>query len=306
MNQYECKSYADYLNGARWLLARSDVEAAIKFLDLSKNGSWRKPLQNYMTKFWPQYFTEGAYAPVYAEAGMIEAQVRDVFQAVAGTLRFQIILQIMQQIGRPKKVLDFGCSRAYHAIHLHNLCGCEFTCVDIDETSINAANAAIHQHARNPNGMTAMVAQNCDMFVDQEYDAVICLETLEHVRDYQLLLAQFERCVKPGGWVVISVPHGPVEFTMWVESPARRREHIREFSVQDCYDLWQSKPGFYLQMFGSKINQYAQMPEGSIFIAYRTDDKPCGRVNMDRKVMGALAMNGPPLPGFDIANPKVI
>ena len=286
-------------NGLRWLLARSDVEAANEILDQSwYYGGCIEKYKAYVRHYWPQLFDEQAYQKVYREAGEIEAQV-DVFAAIPHTHRYQVILQALQQIGRPERVLDFGCSRAYHAIHLHNALGTKFTCVDIDQTSIDQANDMIHKAARYPTGMTALVASDCDGFVGCGYDAVMCLETLEHVRDYRVLLEQFERAVKPGGWIILTFPHGPVEYTMWVEHPERNREHLREFNLQDCYELFSGKPGFYLTLFAASVSKYAGMSEGSIIIMYQADSQPIGQVNMQRKILGALACKGPELPDRD-------
>lgn len=282
-------------NGLRWLLARSDVETANYLLDAI--GSDAK-YDRYMRRYWPQFFDDEAYAAVYKEAGEIESKV-NVFSAIPGTHRYQVVLQALQQAGRPKRVLDFGCSRAYHAIHLHNALGSQFTCVDIDQVSIDQANEMIKKAARYPAGMKALVAADCEQFAGQNFDAVMCLETLEHVPNVGALLEQFERCVKPDGWIIVTLPHGPVEYTMWVEHPERNREHLREIGLQDCYELWSHKPGFYLTLFASGVNKYAGMTEGNIVVMYQSDGKPCGQVNMQRKILGALACNGPELPDKD-------
>jgi SAM-dependent methyltransferase len=287
----------DPADGARWLIARSDIETAWSYL-CDQSGAGIAPLKNYIRRYWPQYFNEPDYDRVYQEAGEIEAQV-NCYGAIPQTHRFQVVAQAMAQIGRPKKVLDFGCSRAYHAIHLHNLYNQEFTCVDIDKTSIVQARDMIRRAARNPKAMRAEQANDCLDYLGAEYDAVMCLETLEHLREYQSLLMQFEQCVKPGGWIVITLPHGPVEYTMWVEHPERNREHLREFGLQDCYELWSRKPGFYITLFAGGINKYAGMTEGSLIVMYQADRKPCGEVNMDRKVLGAMACVGPELPDRD-------
>lgn len=281
----------NYLKGIRWLLARSDVEAAVALMD----GKGDDQMQAYVRKFWPQYFEEFDYDRVYREAGEIEAKV-DCFAAIPSTHRFQVVAQAFQQL-RPKKVLDFGCSRAYHAIHLHNLFGSSFTCLDIDSLSIKHAKTAIGTHARNPKALEAYQSDDCYNFMSGEYDAVMCLETLEHVLDYESLLIQFEHLVKPRGWIIITLPHGPVEYTMWVEHPERNREHVREFNLQDCYELWSHKPGFYMTLFAGGINKYADMTEGNLIVMYQADQKPCGEVNLDRKIAAAMHCEGPELPG---------
>jgi hypothetical protein len=286
----------NYEHGLRWLLARSDVEAAAAYIDrflIEKEPE----LKLYLRHYWPQLFDGDEYQRVYREAGVIEAQV-DCFAAIPHTMRYQTVAQAYNYLQRPPRVLDFGCSRAFHSIHLHNQFGGEYTCVDIDQRSVDEANQAIQQYARYPGNMRALVATDLGG-VGCDYDLVMCMETLEHVLNYRDLVSQFEQAAKPGCWILLTLPHGPVEYTMWVESPSRNREHLREFTVQDCYDLWGRKPGFSLNLFASKWNQYALMHEGSILITYRADRAPCGEINMHRKLFSAAAEIGPALPDHD-------
>ena len=59
------------------------------------------------------------------------------------------------------------------------------------------------------------------------------------------LIKDLEKAVKPGGWIVLSVPSGPVEHEMWVTSPFRLREHISEFSLLDLEDMLGHKESFH-------------------------------------------------------------
>ena len=44
-------------------------------------------------------------------------------------------------------------------------------------------------------------------FQDQAFDSVFCSQVLEHVPSPEKVLQEFHRCLKPGGTLVISVPH---------------------------------------------------------------------------------------------------
>ena len=45
-------------------------------------------------------------------------------------------------------------------------------------------------------------------FCDGEFELVLCAETLEHVRDVQLLLSEARRVLRPGGTLAITTPAG--------------------------------------------------------------------------------------------------
>ena len=46
-------------------------------------------------------------------------------------------------------------------------------------------------------------------FADSEFELVLCAETIEHVRDVQLLLSELRRVLRPGGRLALTTPaHG--------------------------------------------------------------------------------------------------
>jgi len=63
-------------------------------------------------------------------------------------------------------------------------------------------------------------------FDDNSFDLVLCAETLEHVRDVQLLLSEARRVLKPGGRLAVTTPaNGPLIRPEHPFSP-----HIRFFT----------------------------------------------------------------------------
>ena len=61
---------------------------------------------------------------------------------------------------------------------------------------------------------------------DSAFDLVLCAETIEHVRDVQLLLSEARRVLRPGGALALTTPaHGRVTATPEPLSP-----HIRFFT----------------------------------------------------------------------------
>ena len=282
-------------NTLRWFLARSDVEAA----DILAEQAGIGDLDEYMRRYWPTYFSADDYVRVYREAGEIEAKVdaESVFHSVAGQWRLQLAIDFFRS-RNIKTALDFGCSRAAHAIHIHNAVGTEFTCVDIDETSIKQARKIVDRFAKRPESFDLRVSCDLENIPDQQYEAVMALEVLEHVRDMRALVESLERLGRYGGHFIASVPLGPIEYTMWVEQPQRNREHVRELTQADICEIWGDKPGLLVWTLASHKNKYNGMYEGQTFFTYQIDRKPLGAINWTRK----LSLDGLPeikLPGLD-------
>jgi SAM-dependent methyltransferase len=75
-------------------------------------------------------------------------------------------------------------------------------------------------------------------FEDSSFELVLCAETLEHVRDVQLLLSEVRRVLRPGGLLAVTTPaHGRVTGLEILVSGIERRfdpfsPHIRFFSAR--------------------------------------------------------------------------
>jgi len=72
-------------------------------------------------------------------------------------------------------------------------------------------------------------------FADQTFDKVICSEVLEHVPDYEGMLREINRVLKPGGFFCASVPRFWPEWLCWALSDqyhANEGGHIRIFSAR--------------------------------------------------------------------------
>lgn len=280
-----------YHHLARYFLARSDVEAAVRLL------SPGDPLLSlYARKHWPQFFGPERYKNIYDVAGQIEAQVDGVFEVIPHQARYQMIASFWARLHRElHNVVDFGCSRAAHAIHLHNAFGTKFTCIDIDKKSIEEAEKFADRYAKDRSAFTFAVGDET-LTVPNNFDGAMLLEVVEHVTDAQVLLDTAETWVRPGGWIILSVPHGPVEYTMWKEQPHRNREHVRELGLDDLYDMLSHKKDFMLLFMVTGKNRYLDMAEGTFVVAYRTGMQPVQSINWERK----LSLGGVPdveLPG---------
>lgn len=94
-------------------------------------------------------------------------------------------------------------------------------------------------------------------FSDNLFDAVTCLNVLEHIKDDEAALKQLFRIVKPGGKLVVTVPMGRSLYDIYDQV----HYHIRRYEANELIDKVQSAgfsilkhnhfgtfvyPGFYL------------------------------------------------------------
>ena len=295
----------------KWFLARSDAEAALKLIEkimdswietnkLVKPGGLMRDFGIYIKKFWPSLF--GKYADVYRGAGEVEARVpgEDVVRSVPGQWRYQAALRFMQQaMPGYAHILDFGCSRAAHAINLHNDTGNKrFTCLDIDPLSVEQARDLCQKMAKFPGMFEFAVGSEGTPLPARKYDGAMLFEVMEHVADLGRLVDKMEASVKEGGWIMATVPSGPVEYQMWVEHPERMREHVREVALDDIFDLFGSKRNLNVQYAMIGKSKHIDMFEGCYFFAWQVDGLPTGEIDWDRKLSAERQFQGE-LPGWE-------
>lgn len=98
------------------------------------------------------------------------------------------------------EVLDIGCAEGLFA-HLASLSGWRVVGMDVDTASL--ANAR-----RQAPGADIIAASGGALpFAGPRFDRVVMLDVLEHVPCEESTLAEVTRVLRPGGRLIISVPH---------------------------------------------------------------------------------------------------
>ncbi|AQQ67986.1 SAM-dependent methyltransferase [Microbulbifer agarilyticus] len=135
-----------------------------------------------------------------------------------------------------QRVLDLGCGEGRHAIHFSITDQVEIFGVDLSAQDL--ATAAERAQPFAETGQQAGSLQFCVgnalalPFPADHFDVVICSEVLEHIEDYQGVLGEILRVLKPCGVFAATVPAFFPEWVCWKLSDAYHQVeggHIRIF-----------------------------------------------------------------------------
>ena len=139
------------------------------------------------------------------------------------------------------RVLDVGCGEGRHSIGAWLEAKVDVTGIDLSEKDLATAEQRKEEASPWLNGDDngrSLTFQQADAtqlpFADHSFDKVICSEVLEHIPDYQAVLKEIRRVLKPGGLLAISVPRAWPEEICWRLSREYHQVeggHIRIFNA---------------------------------------------------------------------------
>jgi len=137
-----------------------------------------------------------------------------------------------------EKILDLGCGEGRHAISAYLLAPVEVFGVDLSAGDLATAQERLQEFEHAPRSTshhcTFIRASGLKLpFADNSFDKVICAEVLEHIPNYQAMLLEVRRVLKPGGIFAASVPRFFPEWICWKLSDAYHEVeggHVRIFT----------------------------------------------------------------------------
>ena len=111
------------------------------------------------------------------------------------------LVSFVRALGEPAAALDLGCGDGRLTAELR---AGRLVAADVSGVALERA------QARVPAAQTVQLEPDGPLPLDDlAFDLVLCAETLEHVRDVQLLLSEARRVLRPGGRLAVTTPaHG--------------------------------------------------------------------------------------------------
>jgi SAM-dependent methyltransferase len=125
----------------------------------------------------------------------------------------------VHSLGRVEQALDVGCGDGRLTAELDAR---ELTAADVSRAALERARRRLPEAAR----IVELEPDAPLPFDDGAYELVLCTETIEHVRDVQLLLSELRRVLRPGGRLALTTPaNRPL-----LRPPAPLSPHLRFFT----------------------------------------------------------------------------
>jgi ubiquinone/menaquinone biosynthesis C-methylase UbiE len=151
--------------------------------------------------------------------------------------RYNRAFQILKAISHldVHSLVDVGASEGFIASLIRDHQGVDVTCTDISEEACNRARDIFH-HKAFPADARALP------FQDDQFDAALCSETLEHIVDYSKALDELLRVARKA--VIITVPHERPEQVTVNREQGELHAHINAFE-RNQFDYLLSK-GFQI------------------------------------------------------------
>lgn len=158
------------------------------------------------------------------------------------------------QLAPHHTLLDLGCGQGRHALAAHFFSPAEqVIAVDLNLADLRTAQGNLASFASPPPRQQChlLAADGINLpFADDSFDAVICSEVLEHVPQYEQMLREINRILKPGGVFAVSVPRAwPERICWWLSRAYHQVEggHIRIFKCQQLREQIEQYSFIYQQ-----------------------------------------------------------
>jgi ubiquinone/menaquinone biosynthesis C-methylase UbiE len=148
------------------------------------------------------HFTKQVYAEVRRETWG-EDIGQNSWLTAEELRRFAEWLQLQQAA----RVLEVACGSGGPALRLAELTGCEIVGIDIHEDGIRQAKAMARSRGLEQRAHFERLDANEPLpFADQSFDALLCIDAINHFPDRAQVLAEWRRVLRAGGRLLLTDP----------------------------------------------------------------------------------------------------
>lgn len=155
--------------------------------------------------------------------------------------RMEWALKQLSSLPKGSKILDIGCGNGLMAKILSRE-GFQVVGVDISQTATDTAKRNVPEATF----LKVDVDSENFPFKDGEFDGIVSLEVLEHVKNLKHLTDEFFRVLRPNGRFAVSVP---------IDKNHNCIEHLRFFDFYHAEEVFHDyTPNFHIMRIFKSIN----------------------------------------------------
>jgi len=233
-------------------------------------------------KIYPSFFINMSFINNLKISGRAWARKNLLtFNTIRYRVEFPRIREAFQMIGKQAQVVDGGAGggQMLRMVYEAGLCdkgiGLEF-----DPELL----AIMKNNYKEIPALDCVLGSLLEVpFADASVDCVMTTQVLEHIEDHERAASELGRIVKPGGHLIVSVPHPPEPF----HTPG----HVREgYTEADLLALFPA-PEYELLSTGYSMTREtvlrtmkgATLPLGGFFVPVAWADQESNLTNEERK-----------------------
>jgi 2-polyprenyl-3-methyl-5-hydroxy-6-metoxy-1,4-benzoquinol methylase len=113
----------------------------------------------------------------------------------------------MLNLSAGKSLLDVACGSGGPALRIAELTACSIVGVDVHEDGVATGNSLAAQRGMSGRAKFQVADATAQMpFRDESFDAITCIDAINHMADRPQVIAQFARLLKPGGRLLFTDP----------------------------------------------------------------------------------------------------
>ena len=201
------------------------------------------------------------------------ARIKDGFGSVSA--RPRAMTHLASEL-EPERILDFACGNGAITYHIKDSFP-QAHVVGIDYSAEMIKNA--DEYCKSVQKEIEFRVGSFEAIREDKFDLIFCGEFLEHNDDYQKVIDDLESHLNPGGWIVWSVPTGPMHEYLLAKDIGMRGHKIH-WDSSAIHQVFGEKPGFLT----SFIN-LDPTPRGNVCGHYiiKHQAGPTGEIDLEHK-----------------------
>lgn len=148
-------------------------------------------------------------------------------------------------VKKGQTILELGCGTGLNSVFYHKK-GCKLVGVDLSRESLKeAAKKGTYESLRFGN------IEDRLRFDDKQFDAVLCISVLSHIKNPSPIIKEMQRIVKPKGYIAFTASPTPA-YECYDHTLGEIRTYLKENNLR-IQDLFKFRSHFALPAEGSSI-----------------------------------------------------